>query len=131
MHRIPLLLCACASAVAATPDPIELARKVGLGQCSKGAYAWRQHEITVQLDKNGKETHRESKTWDVIGLEGAQYRKLVVRDDKPLPPSEAEKQEQAMRAEADARRKAKRVGGARLFSARYSFALPYRKLAVI
>ena len=38
-----------------------------------------------QLDASGKETERETETWDIIGLEGSTYReKLILRDDTSL-----------------------------------------------
>ena len=132
MLKLLLLIGAATSALATAQGPAELAQKVAAAMETNSekarAYAYRQHQITVRLDKNGKEIDRNSKTWDVIGLEGSRYRKLVERDDKPLPPREAEKQEQAMRAEA-AKRRADRSAGRRLFSTSYSLSIPYRTLS--
>ena len=132
MLKLLLLIGAATSALATAQGPAELAQKVAAAMETNSekarAYAYRQHQITVRMDKNGKEIDRNSKTWDVIGLEGSRYRKLVERDDKPLPPREAEKQEQAMRAEA-AKRRADRSAGRRLFSTSYSLSIPYRTLS--
>ena len=81
------------------------------------AYAYRQHQVTARLDKNGKQLGQHSQTWEVIGLEGVRYRKLVQRDDKPLPLKEA------------AKRRADRAGGRKLFSTSYSLSIPHPTLS--
>ena len=68
-------------------------------------YAYREHTIQRHLDKNGKETERESETWDVIGLEGSAYRKLVERNDQLLPSKEQKREEDRLAKEADKRRR--------------------------
>ena len=53
---------------------------------------------------------------------------VTVRLGKPLPSKKAEKQEKAMRAEAEKRR-ADRSADRRLFSTSYSLSIPYRTLS--
>ncbi len=57
------------------------------------------------MDKNGKETDRNTETWDVIGLEGSAYRKLIQRDDKTLVPKEQKKEDERLAKEIEQRRK--------------------------
>jgi hypothetical protein len=54
------------------------------------------------LDKDGKETGRETETWEVMGLEGSWYRKLVTQNDKPLPPKVQKREDDRLRQEANA-----------------------------
>jgi hypothetical protein len=68
-------------------------------------YAYREHMVKVNLNKEGKETDHLSETWDVIGLEGSAYRKLVQRDEKPLPEKEQKREEERLAKETDKRRK--------------------------
>ncbi len=68
-------------------------------------YAYREHMLKVNLNKDGKETDRESETWEVIGLEGSAYRKLVERNDKPLPSREQKKEDERLAKETDKRRR--------------------------
>jgi hypothetical protein len=46
-----------------------------------------------------------SKTWDVIPLQGSQFRRLMQRDDKPLSPKEEQEQEAARQKREAERRK--------------------------
>ena len=109
MRILLLLICAATHAAAALREPAELALKIAAvveANLEKSrAYAYRHHQVTARLDKNGKQLGQHSQTWEVIGLEGVRYRKLVQRDDKPLPLKEA------------AKRRADRAGGRKLFSA--------------
>ena len=45
------------------------------------------------MDGSGNLKHRNLRTYDITLLEGSPYRRLVKRDDQPLPPAE-EKQQQ-------------------------------------
>ena len=76
------------AAKAGDPDPVEIGRKSvqATAENHKKAhqYAYRQYYVNRELNDKGKETGRETKTWDVIGLEGSTYKKLVMKNDKPL-----------------------------------------------
>ena len=121
--------------LAAASDETPLAVRIALAreanQARARAWAYREHQATIHFDRNGKETERRSKTWDVIGLEGALYRKLVERDDHPLAAKEAQKEEAAMQQEAATRRKEKNGGMSRLFSASYNFSIPWSTLGTV
>jgi hypothetical protein len=57
------------------------------------------------LDSSGAVKRRESKTWDVIPLQGSQFRRLIQCDDKPLSPKEEQEQEAARQKREAERRK--------------------------
>src|SRR5689334_1580333 len=90
-------------------DAVEIARKsveaVKANNAKMRQYAYREYKVTWDLDKNGKETDRRTETWEVIGLEGSAYRKLVQRDDKPLSSKEQKREDERLRKEAELRRK--------------------------
>ena len=62
-------------------DAVELGRKsvqaMAENRDKSRRYAFREYYVNRDFDKNGKETGRETQTWDVIGLEGSTYKKLV------------------------------------------------------
>jgi hypothetical protein len=68
-------------------------------------YAYREYSVTRDLDKSGQETDRETETWEVIGLEGSSYKKLIQRDDQALSPKEQKREDQRLTKEAERRRK--------------------------
>ncbi len=95
-------------------------------------YAYRDYRVTIDRDTKGKETGRETMTWDVVGLEGSTYKKLVMRNDKALSAKEQKQEEEKLRKEEQIRKEensGKRPR--RIFSLSYSFFLPYQKLAAI
>ncbi|MBZ5724464.1 MAG: hypothetical protein LAP87_05655 [Acidobacteriia bacterium] len=77
----------------------------------------------------GKETDRETESWEVIGLEGSTYRKLVMRNDQPLAAKEEKREVQRLAEEAERRRKeTPEERHNRLFSVTYSYQIPYDRL---
>ncbi len=48
------------------------------------------------LDSQGRTSHRDVKSYDVTLTEGSPYRRLIARDDKPLPPNEERKEQQKL-----------------------------------
>ncbi len=84
-------------------------------------YAFREYYVNRELNGNGKETDRETEAWEIIGLEGSTYRKLVMRNDKPLSAKEEKREDQRLAQEAERRRN-------RLFGVTYSYHIPYDKL---
>ena len=118
----------------ADPDPLELMRKSAQADKANGEkesqYAYREYKVTRQIDKNGKETDRETETWDVIGLEGSSYRRLVLKNDKALPPKDERREAERLQKETDRRkRESPEARRNRLFSLSYSFSFPYDKVA--
>lgn len=68
-------------------------------------YAFREHYTNQRLGDEGGKSGSNSRTWDVIGLEGATYRKLIAIDDKALPPKLAQREERRLREETARRRR--------------------------
>jgi hypothetical protein len=110
--RLPLVLAALGPALLAQPPrpdavelllrsaPIEKANFEKIRQ-----YAYREYRISQEFDKDGKETNRHTETWDVIGLEGSTYRKLILRDDQPLAPKEQKREDERLAKETALRRR--------------------------
>jgi len=118
---------------AADPDPVELARRSiafdKINQKQARQYAYRQYKVTRSVDRNGNETARETETWDVIGLEGSSYRKLVMKNDRPLPPKLQKQEDERLRKETERRQKeTPEERRKRTFSFSYSYAFPYSRL---
>jgi hypothetical protein len=68
-------------------------------------YTYVQRDEERTLDSSGAVKRRESKTWDVIPLQGSQFRRLIQRDDKALSPKEEQQQEAVRHKREAARRK--------------------------
>src|SRR5581483_9654479 len=49
-----------------------------------------------RLDPQGRLKSKDVKIYDVILLEGSPYRRLVARDDRPLPPGEEKKEQEKL-----------------------------------
>lgn len=81
---------------------VELDRK-NLGLARNYTYLERQE--TRILDSSGAVKEKNSRTTDVIPLEGSPYRRLVARDDKPLPAAERRKEDEKQRMDSEVRRK--------------------------
>ena len=77
------------------------------GQNSKLAqnYTFLQRQETRELDRSGKVRSRKIETWDITLLEGSPYKRLVARDDHPLPPEEQQREEERLRFSLEERRK--------------------------
>jgi hypothetical protein len=56
-------------------------------------YTFIERQVQTQLAGDGKVKSRDVKSWDVTPLEGSPYRRLIARNDQPLP-GEEEKTEQ-------------------------------------
>jgi hypothetical protein len=69
------------------------------------SYTYVQRDEERTLDSSGAVKRRESKTWDVVPLQGSQFRRLTQRDDKPLSPKEEQQQEAARQTREAARKK--------------------------
>jgi hypothetical protein len=68
-------------------------------------YAYRERRVTFHVDKDGKKSERSRQTWDVVGLEGWAYRKLIEQNDRPLPGKEQKREEERLVKEATRRSK--------------------------
>jgi len=103
------LLIPVTSALAADPvDPREIVRGSIAAQLvnSRRAknYTFLQRTEERELDENGKLKSKWSKTWDITMLEGSAYRRLVERDDHPLPPNDEKKEQEKLRRSIEDRR---------------------------
>jgi hypothetical protein len=67
-------------------------------------YTFLQRQETRELDGAGKTRKRDIKTFDVTLLEGSPYRRLVARNDQPLPPKEQQQEEEKLRRSIEQRR---------------------------
>ena len=119
------LLAVLASAALAQPNAVELfllsaqAEKANSEKVRE--YTYREYKVTQEIDKDGKETHRQTETWDVIGLEGSTYRKLILRNDHPLPLKEQKREDERLAKETAQRKKeTPEQRRKRLFSLSYS-----------
>jgi hypothetical protein len=68
-------------------------------------YTFLQRQENRALDGSGSIKHRESKTWDITLLEGSPFKRLVQRDDKPLPPKEEAREQENLKRSIELRRK--------------------------
>jgi hypothetical protein len=108
-----LALCAaipCLLAAQNAPDAREIVRRsIELDKKNEAIarnYTFLERNETRILDRSGKPRKApEIRTYDVTLLEGSPYRRLVARDDRPLPPQEERKEEDKLRRSIDERRK--------------------------
>jgi hypothetical protein len=68
-------------------------------------YTFLQRQENRALDGSGAVKHRESKTWDITLLEGSPFKRLVQRDDKPLPPKEEAREQENLKRSIELRGK--------------------------
>jgi len=104
-----VLLCVAAPSLRAADDLKEIVRRAlrvnARNRELERSYTYVQRDEERALDSSGAVKSRESKTWDVVPLQGAQFRRLIQRDDKPLSPKEEQQQEAARQKREAARRK--------------------------
>lgn len=97
---IPILVVFSGVAYAADPAPLEIVRRSlqrdTMNFRQSREYAFQRWEETRQLDGQGRVTKTEAATYDVIGIGGELYSKLVARNGKPLEGKEAEEAAQKM-----------------------------------
>ncbi|MGH9646309.1 MAG: hypothetical protein ACRD4E_05770 [Bryobacteraceae bacterium] len=126
LHLLPAIAALCSAAAFAQPpqpDAVELflrsARAEKANSEKANQYAYREYRVTREIDKNGKESNRQTETWDVIGLEGSTYRKLILRNDQPLDAKEQKREDQRLAEETARRKGQKRRKG--LFSFTFNY----------
>jgi len=103
-----LLLLPLASALAADPDPADIVRR-SLAVENENAkrarnYTFIQREEKRDMDGGGQVKSKRSKTYDVTMLEGSAYRRLIEREDRPLPPNEEQNEQDKLRKSIEDRR---------------------------
>jgi hypothetical protein len=106
--RILLFTACCALSLAAADDPKEIVRRALQRNAHNDEisrqYTFLQRNDVRTLDGAGAVKHRDLQTIDVTLLEGSPYRRLVARDDKPLPPQEEKKQSEQLKKSIEQRR---------------------------
>lgn len=100
MPVLLLLLTMIAAPPAEGPDAREIMRRASERneRISKLArqYTFVQRNEEREMDAKGKVKSRESQTWDVTLLEGAPYRRLIAKDDKPLSAKDEKKEQERL-----------------------------------
>jgi hypothetical protein len=101
----PLALC---QAAAATPDLRELIRKAAendeVNDKKMRDYAFVERVEQHKLDGSGKEKSVETHTYEIINLYGEPVSRLIAKNDKPLEPKEAQKEEDRINKVAEKRK---------------------------
>ncbi len=69
------------------------------------SYTFIERNDQRQLDSDGRVKSRRVLTYDITLLEGSPYRRLIARDDKPLPPAEEQKEQEKLTKSIAERRK--------------------------
>jgi len=96
------------AAFSADPDPAGIVRRSIAAENENARrarnYTFLQRTEDRDLDANGRVKSRKSKTHDVTMLEGSSYRRLIERDDHPLPPEEEKLEQDRLRKSIEDRR---------------------------
>lgn len=107
--RTVLLAVLLAASLPAAEDPKQIvARALQFHEKNDALarnYTFLQRTEIRALDGSGKVKHNDCKTHDITLLEGSPYRRLVARDDKPLPPKEEQQQQADLQRSIEARKK--------------------------
>ena len=102
-------IAACLPAILAAQDAKEIVRRAiqvnARNEEIARNYTYLERQDTRELDGSGRVKNRKIETVDVTLLEGSPYRRVVARDDKPLPPAEEKKEEERLRKSIEDRRK--------------------------
>jgi hypothetical protein len=103
------LLCIFIPAAIFAQDPVEIVRRAAEldrrdTEISRN-YTYLQRQEQRELDTGGKVKRTQSETFDVTLLEGSPYRRLVAKEDHPLPPKEQLKEEEKLKRSIADRRK--------------------------
>lgn len=105
---LPALLWGGLAVHAQDPDPLEIIRRSverdRLNFERANDYSYVQHTEQRMLDKDGRVSKVESRTYDVIVIDGEPYEKLIAKDGKPLSESEARKEQEKLDRELARRR---------------------------
>ena len=67
-------------------------------------YTYIEREVQNSLDGKGKTKSTEIKTYEILEIYGEQVRRLIAKEDKPLPPNEAAKEEEKIQKIIDKRK---------------------------
>lgn len=67
-------------------------------------YTYIEREVENHLDGKGQNKSTEVKTYEILEIYGEQVQRLIEKDDKPLPPKEAAKEEEKIQKVIDKRK---------------------------
>lgn len=109
MRLSPVLACLLLRCLSAqTPDPLEIVRRSveqdRLNFRRANDYSYVQHAEQRELDEQGRVRKVESRTFDVIVIDGEPYQELIARNGKPLGEAEARKEQEKLDRELARRR---------------------------
>jgi hypothetical protein len=106
---VRLFLIACLPAILAAQDAREIVqRAVQVNDRNEEIarnYTYLERQDLKVLDGSGRVKEHKIETWDVTLLEGSPYRRLVARNDQPLPPDERRKEDEKLRKSNEERSK--------------------------
>ncbi|MDP9171142.1 MAG: outer membrane lipoprotein-sorting protein [Acidobacteriota bacterium] len=98
----------------AAEDPIQILKRFIAADKNNaraaGQYTYVEHAEYFNFDKSGKVTGDRSETHEIVFVEGGEYRKLVLRNDKPLEAKEQAKEDKRMQQTAEERRRQRHSG---------------------
>ncbi len=103
-----LLLLGFAALRAEPPDPLEIIRRSvendRLNFERANDYSYVQHTEQREFDSRGGVKKTESRTYDVLVLDGEPYEKLIARNGQPLSEKEARREQEKLDRELERRR---------------------------
>jgi len=104
-----LILAWCIPAILSAQDALEIVKRA-VAMDRKDVeiarnYTFLQREQDCNLDGSGKVKDKEVRTWDITMLEGSPYRRLVGRNDQPLPAKEKKQEEEKLQRSIEQRQK--------------------------
>ena len=103
-----LVLLSPLTCLATQPDPLDIIKRsvaVATENVKRGRnYTFLQRTEELQRGPNGEIKSKLSKTWDITMLEGSSYRRLIERNDRPLPPDEETREQEKLRRSIEERR---------------------------
>ena len=67
-------------------------------------YTYTEREVVNRLDGRGKTKSTEERKYEILEIYGEQVNRLIEKDDKPLPPKEAAKEEEKIQKIIDKRK---------------------------
>ena len=104
-----LLAAVCLPALLAAQDAREIVRRsveVDRKNLQRAVnYAYQERQELREIDGQGKPTNVKVRVWDITLPDGTRYRRLVARDDRPLPAREEKEEAERLRQSIEDGRK--------------------------
>lgn len=102
MRRLAFLFLPLAAAAAAAEDPREIVRRAvetyKYSDARAVHYSFIERQDMRQVDSHGRTKKHEIRTYEVTMPGGSPYRRLIARNDEPLPPEEDRHEEEKREA---------------------------------